>query len=99
MQEAPSIDHDMEGMFVGPILHISYSHDVKLSEPAKISVPLALTDSEVQPPKMPYSGQLRILHFKSREKSEGWTDITDHLEMPAVIKDGIVTFQVKTLCR
>ncbi|PFX19700.1 Nephrocystin-3 [Stylophora pistillata] len=99
VQEAPSIDHDMEGMFVGPILHISYSHDVKLSEPAKISVPLALTDSEVEPPKMPYSGQLRILHFKSREKSEGWTDITDHLEMPAVIKDGIVTFQVKTLCR
>ena len=49
MQEAPTIDHDVGGMFVGPILHISCSHDVKLSVPAKISVPLVLTDGEIEP--------------------------------------------------
>ena len=52
MQEAPTIDHDADGMFVGPILHISCSHDVKLSVPAKISLPLALIDGEIEPAEL-----------------------------------------------
>ena len=98
MQEAPTIDHDVEGMFVGPILHISCSNNVKLSAPAKISLPLALTDGEIEPAEL-HSGQVKILHFNSREESQEWTDITDHLDMPVVLRDGIVTFQVKTFCK
>ena len=64
MQEKPTIDHDADGMFVGPILHISCSHDVKLSVPAKISLPLALIDGEIEPAEL-HSGQVKILHFNS----------------------------------
>ena len=98
MQEAPTIDHDVGGMFVGPILHISCSHDVKLSVPAKISLPLTLTDGEIEPAEL-HSGQVKILHFNSREESQEWTDITDHLDMPVALRNGIVTFQVKTFGR
>ena len=42
-----------------------------------------------------YAGQLKTLHFNSSEKSQEWTDITDVLDMPVVLKDGFVTFQVK----
>ena len=99
MQEAPTIDHDVEGMFVGPILHISCSNNVKLSAPAKlISLPLALMDGEIELAEL-HSGQVKILHFNSREESQEWTDITDHLDMPVVLRGGIVTFHVKTFCR
>ncbi|PFX14994.1 hypothetical protein AWC38_SpisGene20812 [Stylophora pistillata] len=98
VQETPRINHDVEEMFVGPILHISCSRNVKLSEFVKISVPLALNDGEREPVEL-QSGHLRILHFKSSENSQEWTDITDHLEMPVVLRDGIATFQVKAFCR
>ena len=98
MQEAPTIDHDVEGMFIGPILHISCSNNVTLSAPAKISLPLALTDGGIEPAEL-HSGQVKILHFNSREESQEWTEITDNLDMPVVLKGGIVTFHVKTFCR
>ena len=98
MQEAPTIDHNVEGMLVGPILHISFSNNVELSVPAKISLPLSLTDGKIELAEL-HSGQVKILHFNSREESQEWTDITDHLDMPVVLRDGIVTFQVKTFCR
>ena len=43
----------------------------------------------------PYAGQLKILHFNSSEKSQEWTNITDNLDIPVVLKDGMVTFQIK----
>ena len=39
-------------------------------------------------------GQLRIKCFSS-EKSQEWTNITDNLDIPVVLKDGMVTFQIK----
>ena len=42
-----------------------------------------------------YAGQLKILHFNSSEKSQEWTNITDNLDIPVVLKDGMVTFQIK----
>ena len=42
-----------------------------------------------------YAGQLKILHFNSSEKSQEWTSITDNLDIPVVLKDGMVTFQIK----
>ena len=85
-------------MLVGPILHISCSHDVELLEPAKISVPLALFEGKRELADM-HSGQWRILHCQSRQKSQEWTDITDQLEMSVALTDEIVTFQVKTFCQ
>ena len=63
---------------------------MKLSEPVKISVPLTLSDGDIEPVDL-HVGQLKILHLYSSEKSQEWTDITDDLDMPVVLKDGIVT--------
>ena len=48
-QEALSIDHTVEALILGPIINFSCLHDVKLSEPAKISVPLTLSDGDIEP--------------------------------------------------
>ena len=45
-----------------------------------------------------YAGQLKIRHFNSSEKSQESTDITDDLDMPEVLKDRKVTFEVKNFC-
>ncbi|KAL9961847.1 hypothetical protein ACROYT_G030874 [Oculina patagonica] len=97
VQEPPSLDRDKERMLVGPILHISCSHDVELLEPAKLKVPLAFFEGKRELADLS-SGQWRILHY-SREKSQEWAECTDQLEMPPVLIDGIVTFQVKHFCR
>ena len=96
-QEAPSIDQTVEALILSPILNISCSHDVKLSEPAKTRAPLTLSDGGIEPVDL-NAGQLKILHFNSSEKSQEWTDITDDLDMPAVLKDRKVTFEVKNFC-
>ena len=84
-------------MLAGPILHISCSHNVKLLEPAKIKVPLTLFEGKRELTDLA-SGQWRLLHY-SREKPQEWTESTDQLEMPPVLTDGILTFQVKHFCR
>ena len=96
-QEAPSIDQTVEALILSPILNISCSHDVQLSEPAKIRVPLTLSDGGIEPMDL-YAGQLKIRHFNSSEKSQESTDITDDLDMLAVLKDRKVTFEVKNFC-
>ena len=58
---------------------------MKLSEPAKINVPLTLSDGDIEPVDLRV-GQLKILHLYSSEKSQEWTDITDDLDMPVVLK-------------
>ena len=63
---------------------------MKLSEPAKIRVPLTLSDGGIEPMDL-YTGQLKILHLNSSKKSQEWTDITDDLDVPVVLKDGTVT--------
>ena len=82
---------------MSPILNISCSHDVKLSEPAKTRVPLTLSDGGIEPMDL-NAGQLKILHFNSSEKSQEWTDITDDLDVLAVLKDRKVTLEVKNFC-
>ena len=44
-----SIDHTVEALFLGPIINFSCSHDVKQSQPVKISVPLTLSDGDIKP--------------------------------------------------
>ncbi len=84
-------------MLVGPILHISCSHNVELLEPAKIKVPLALFEGKKELADLS-SGQWRLLHY-SREKSQDWTESTEQMEIPPVLTDEIVTFQVKHFSR
>ena len=74
----------VEALILSPILNISCSHDVRLSEPAKTRVPLTLRDGGIEPMDL-NAGQLKILHFNSSEKSQEWTD------MPVVLRDGILT--------
>ena len=80
-------------MLVGPVLHISSSHNVELLEPAKVTIPLTFFEGNKELMNL-HSGEWRILHY-SREKSQHWTESTDQLVMPPVLTDGIVTFQVK----
>ena len=84
-------------MLVGPVLHISCSHNVELLEPATITIPLTFFRGRRELAHL-LSSQWRILHC-SREKSEEWTESTDQLVMPPVLTDGIVTFQVTHFCR
>ena len=84
-------------MLAGPILHISCSHNVELLKPAKIKVPLTLFKGKRDMADLS-SGQWKMLHY-SKEKSKGWVETTDQLEMPPVLTDGIVTFQVKHFCQ
>ena len=84
-------------MLVGPVLHISSSHNVELLEPAKITIPLTFFQGRGDLENL-LLGQWRILH-NSREQLQEWTESTDQLVMPPVLVDGIVTFQVKHFCR
>ena len=84
-------------MLVGPVIHISSSHNVELLEPAKITIPLTFFQGERRLEDL-LSGEWKILH-NSREKSHEWIDSTDLLVMTPVFADGIVTFQVKQFCR
>ena len=84
-------------MLIGPVLHISSSHNVELLKPAKITIPLEFFQGRGNLANV-LCGQWRILHY-SREKSQEWTESNDQLVMPPVLADGIVTFQVKHFCR
>lgn len=84
-------------MLVGPVLHISSSHNVELLEPARITIPLTFFQGRGDLANT-VSDQWRILHY-SKEKLQEWTESTDQLVMPPVLRDGIVTFQVKHFCR
>ena len=92
VQEAPNTD-GRTGILLGPILHISCSHEMTLLEPAKIKLPFALFKGDKDLLDL-RSGQWRIFHFQQE-----WADITDQLEMSVALTDGTVTFKVKTFCR
>ena len=84
-------------MLVGPVLHISSSHDVELLEPAKITIPLTFIQGNEDLANL-RGGQWKILHY-SKEESQEWTESTDQLVMPPILANGMVTFQVKHFCR
>ena len=74
-QEAPSIDQTVEALILSPILNISCSHDVQLSEPAKIRVPLTLNDGGIEPRtcmlvSWRYCTSVRVKNHKNRRISQ-----------------------------
>lgn len=84
-------------MLIGPVLHISSSHNVELLKPAKITIPLSFFQGRGDLANL-LCGQWRILPC-SREKSPEWTESKDQLVVPPVLAGEIVTFQVRHFCR
>lgn len=92
LQEVPCDQVKEEGIFVGPILHISCSQEVELLHPARITIPLTLRENRgyIYLP----SSHKKILVLNSPNESAEWAEITEKLNVPADLKNGIVTFEV-----
>ena len=98
MQEFPSSELKGDGVLVGPVLDISASQKIACVEPVTINIPLTLREGKRELAQL-FRGHVRILHSDSGDESYAWKDITEKLEEPAVIADGIVTFKVKQCSR
>lgn len=98
MQEYPNSELKGEGVLVGPILDISTPQKIACVEPVTINIPLTLREGKRELAQL-FPGRVRILHSESGDESHSWEDITEQLEEPAVIADGIVTFKVKHFSR
>lgn len=92
LQEVPCDQVKKEVVFAGPILHILCSDEVKLLHPARITIPLALRDDR----RWPYvpSDPRTILILTAESESAEWADITEDLNDPVNVRNGIVTFEV-----
>ena len=89
MQEVPCDQVKEEAVFAGPILHISCSDEVKLLHPARITIPLARRGWPYVP-----SYHKTILILTAGSGSAEWADITENLNDPVDVKNGIVAFEV-----
>ena len=98
MQEFPSSELKGDGVLVGPVLDISTSQKITCVEPVIIKIPLTLGEGKKDLAQL-FFGRVRILHSDSGDESHTWEDITEQLEEPAVISDGIVTFKVEHYSR
>ena len=98
MQEFPSGELKGDGVLVGPVLEISSSQEIACVEPVTINIPLTLREGKRELTQL-FPGHVRILHSDSGDESQTWEDITEQLEEPAVIVDGIVAFKVKHFSR
>ena len=99
MQEFPSTEVKEEGIWVGPVLHISSSHHISHLEPVTIKLPLTLRESSKDFAELS-NGHIRILHCESESEPSSWTDITEKLEEPIfLVTDGKVAFKVKHFSR
>lgn len=79
------------------MIHISCSEEVKLLEPATITIPLTLReDSEELLDEK--SSQVRVFFLDTKDASSGWADITGELAS-VDLKNGVVTFQVSHFSR
>lgn len=93
MQQVPRNDSEERKVFVGPILHISSSREVELTEPASISIPISLEQNRIQLQNLS-STHARIFYCDTKEKSQEWVEITRQLKTPPKLENGVVTFQV-----
>jgi len=91
LQEVPC-DQVIESVFVGPILHVSCSQEVKLLHPAKITIPLALRDDREWPYVLSDHKMISVLTAGS--ESAVWADITEDLNVRVDVQNGIVAFEV-----
>lgn len=93
VQEVPRNYSEERKVFVGPILHISSSQEVELTEPASISIPIPLEQDQIQLQNLS-STHARIFYCDTKEKSQEWVEITRQLKTPAKLEKGVVTFHV-----
>lgn len=67
----------------------------KLEEPASITMPIALEQDRKKLPN-PETRMVRICSRSKRDSSQEWVDITEKLEPPAELQNGVLAFQVKS---
>ncbi|XP_022798994.1 uncharacterized protein LOC111337037 [Stylophora pistillata] len=100
VQEFPGNEVEDMRILCGPAIHISSSQNIVHTEPVTIKVPLALRESKHDFSELS-TDVVRISHLDSERKpwNASWTDITNQLEGPVIVKDGNVEFKVKHFCR
>lgn len=92
MQQVPDADFEEKEIFVGPILHISYSVEDELKEPPVITIPITLHKDQIKSQNL-LSSHIRV--FYRWKKSQEWVEISRQLKTPAtLLENGVVTFQV-----
>lgn len=92
MEQVPDADFEKKEIFVGPILHISYSVEDELKEPPFITIPITLPKDQNELQSL-LSSHIRV--FYQWGKSQEWVEISKQLKTPAkLLENGLVTFQV-----
>ena len=67
----------------------------ELAEPVSITLPIALEQDQKKVQDVDTS-QVRLCSRSKRDRSQEWVDITEKLEPPAKLEDGVLVFQVKS---
>lgn len=67
----------------------------ELAEPVSITLPIALEQDQKKVQNVETS-QVRLCSRSKRGSSQEWVDITEKLEPPAKLKDGVLEFQAKS---
>ena len=67
----------------------------ELGEPVSVTMPLALEQDQNKLQNVETS-QVRLCSRSKRGSSQEWVDITEKLEPPAKLQDGVLAFQVKS---
>ena len=83
--------------FAGPVLHVTCSHSIQLLKPATITLPLTMKGDDNLSSSL---SCIDVQVFENRDDGlSGWNEITKQLPGPAVLKNGVVTFQVTHFTR
>ena len=97
VQDVPNEKLKGDGIFAGPVLHLSCSQGGEFQKPVTITMPVSLRRDANDVPDLSKE-HVRIFYQTSSAAVTDWRDVTHELESPADLRDGVVTFQVKHFC-
>lgn len=95
VEEVSSDNFEENGVHVGPIAHFLCNSSDEVKGPVSISIPITSQQKQIDWAKIPTS---LISVFSRGEKSE-WSDITNELDEPPTLNNGVVTFQLNGIKR
>ncbi|XP_022790067.1 uncharacterized protein LOC111329602 [Stylophora pistillata] len=98
VQEIHSKGFDCCEEFAGPVLHITCPQIPHLLKPATITLPVMLKGDKDELTRFSVT-DVRVFECPSDDERAGWDEITKQLPNPAVLMNGVVTFQVKHFSR